>query len=330
MTENHPHHSERRMHHCTLESSIVGSGTSIPPTHLPAHAGRRALPCFPGTLAQAAFRVAIAAPLLLALLAAPAMAQGGLLIFPMRIVFDGGKNVRELTLVNNGKDTMRYAISFTQMRMNDDGGFENITTPDSGQRFADKYLRLFPKHVVLAPQEGQSVKVELVRAGELEPGEYRSHLFFRTEEKYTPLGDQHAPGDSAALSVQVKVKGGMTIAAIVRIGANDAKVELSDLSLSLQDSLPPTVRVAFRRSGAMSVYGDIFADYLAPDGGVTRVGSAQGVAVYHPNAVRRSTMQLQQPATVDYRRGILRLTYCLPSADGAKPLASAQLKLGDK
>ena len=71
------------------------------------------------------------------------MAQGNLLVNPKRAVFEGSKRIITLNLANTGKDTAKYNISFLQYRMKEDGGFEEITRPDSLQLFADKYLRIF-------------------------------------------------------------------------------------------------------------------------------------------------------------------------------------------
>ena len=81
------------------------------------------------------------------------MAQGNLLIMPRRVVFEGSKKSEDLTLVNTGRDTAKYVVSIVQMRMKEDGSFDEITQPDSGQYFADKYLRFFPRTV-----SGQSPK----------------------------------------------------------------------------------------------------------------------------------------------------------------------------
>src|SRR3954451_16837434 len=75
------------------------------------------------------------------------IAQGNLLVTPKRLIFDATKRSAELNLVNIGKDTATYLISFTQNRMKDDGSFENISSPDPGQNFADKNLRFFPRTV---------------------------------------------------------------------------------------------------------------------------------------------------------------------------------------
>ena len=80
-------------------------------------------------------------------------AQGDLLITPSRVVFEGNKQKEEVSLVNMGKDTATYSISFIQYNMKEDGSFVLIDKPDSGQMFAEPYLRIFPRQVTLAPGE---------------------------------------------------------------------------------------------------------------------------------------------------------------------------------
>jgi P pilus assembly chaperone PapD len=64
------------------------------------------------------------------------MAQGDLLITPKRIVFEGNKQKETLNIVNLGKDTATYSVSFIQYNMKEDGSFVIIEKPDSGQMFA--------------------------------------------------------------------------------------------------------------------------------------------------------------------------------------------------
>src|SRR5580700_8466443 len=108
-----------------------------------------------------------------------AFGQGDLLISPLRVTFEGSKKSQEINLANVGKDTATYIISVQDIKMNDDGSFEQITTPEPGQNFAGPYLRFFPRKVTLAPNEAQVVKIQLIKTNELQPGEYRSHLYFR-------------------------------------------------------------------------------------------------------------------------------------------------------
>src|SRR6202042_3736662 len=77
------------------------------------------------------------------------MAQGNLLLMPGRVIFEGSKRYEELNLANTGKDTAHYVISLMHIRMKEDGGFEEIDKPDSGDNFADRFIRFFPHSVIL-------------------------------------------------------------------------------------------------------------------------------------------------------------------------------------
>ncbi|HEY5591418.1 MAG TPA: hypothetical protein VIK55_10410, partial [Paludibacter sp.] len=81
------------------------------------------------------------------------LAQGNLLITPMRIVFDGAKQNQVLNLVNTGNDTATYSISLVQFNMKEDGTFVKIENPDEFQMSAKPYLRIYPLQITLAPGE---------------------------------------------------------------------------------------------------------------------------------------------------------------------------------
>ena len=227
---------------------------------------------------------------------ASSVAQGDLLITPRRIVFEGSKRSMDLNLANTGKDTATYAVSLVQMRMNEDGSFETITEPDPDQRFADRFIRYFPRTVTLGPNEAQVVKIQVIRSNEMTPGEYRSHFYFRSVPKVTPLGEEEASKDTTSISVRLIPIFGITIPAIIRSGETNATVKLSDLSLELVNDTLPRISMVFNRTGNMSVYGDISVDHISTQGKITRVGIANGVAVYTPNVKRRFPVQSEQTA----------------------------------
>lgn len=237
------------------------------------------------------------------------VAQGDLLIFPKRLVFDGPKKTQELNLANTGKDTARYLISVVQIRMNEDGKFENITLPDSGQNFADKYFRFFPRSVVLAPNEAQMVKVQLVKINEMLPGEYRSHIYFRAEREKKPLGEDDTRRDTTAISVNLTPVFGISIPLIIKVGESNTKITFSDISLLKVNDTLPALSVKFNRTGNMSVYGDISVDHISPEGKISHAGTIQGVAVYTPTAARNFTILLDKKSGINYQQGKLNLAY---------------------
>lgn len=263
-------------------------------------------------------------PVLFLFFTIPSAAQGNLLVTPKRVVFEGSKRSEELNLANIGKDSATYFISFIQIRMNEEGGFETITEPDSMQRFADKFLRFFPRSVTLAPNEAQSVKMQLTKTGQLLPGEYRSHIYFRAVPARQPLGEKTIATDSS-ISIKMVPVFGITMPVIIKVGDSDAAVNFSDISFMEKDTIP-FVKMTFNRTGNMSVYGDVAIDYISADGIIIRVATVNGLAVYTPTEKRHFQMELDSTHGINYHSGKLHLVYSEQSIRG-KQLAVAELEL---
>lgn len=269
-------------------------------------------------------------PLLLILtlfVSGSSFAQGNLLINPKRVVFDGQKRSQEINLANVGTDTARYVISFIQIRMKNDGSFEEIAMPDSGQRYADKNLRVFPRTVVLGPNEAQLVKVQLSQTSKLLPGEYRSHLYFRALEEEKPLGQEAPLPDSSSLSVNLKAIFGISIPAIIRIGESTAQIKLTDLEFKNENGTEPIVKIRFNRTGNMSVYGDLAIRHQSIEGKITQVGLVKGISVYTPNLIRDMQIKLDYTNRINYKSGKLLITYTSQADEKAELIAEAELLL---
>jgi len=252
-------------------------------------------------------------------------AQGDLMVFPKRLIFEGSIKTSELNLANIGSDTARYNISFIQYKMNDDGSFKEITTPEDGQLFADKFLRYYPRSVVLAPNESQVIKIQLNRASNMAPGEYRSHFYFRAIPNVKPLGEEVKKDTTVA--VRLIPIFGITIPTIIRVGESNSKVTLSDLSFSVKNDTIPALSMKFNRTGNMSVYGDVSVTHISTSGKKTEVGRANGIAVYTPNAVRQFIVSLLRKKDVDFRSGTLHVEYNAPSDAKPQKFAEADLQL---
>jgi len=236
-------------------------------------------------------------------------AQGDLMVFPKRVIFQGATRSMDLNLANIGRDTARYSVSFLQYRMTDDGKFEEITKPDSGQAFADPYIRVFPRNVQLAPNESQIVKIQLSRTSLLQPGEYRSHIYFRSIPNQTALGETQAARRDTGLTIKLTPIYGITIPIIIRSGTPDTKLSISTATLEAKSDSTANFNVTLNRAGNMSVYGDITVNYISKDGKTTKVGYLQGVSVYTPNPVRRVPISLEKANGVNYRTGRLHLDF---------------------
>ncbi|MBZ9729015.1 molecular chaperone [Salegentibacter sp. JZCK2] len=241
---------------------------------------------------------------------------------PKRLVFDGSERSQEINLANTGSDTAVYAISFVNYKMTERGNFEQVEEPEEGQRFATDFLRYFPRRVSLAPNEAQTIRVQLTRTGNLEQGEYRSHMYFRAVEKQTALGAEEAE-ESEGISINIKTVFGISIPIIIREGTSTTDLNLNDLSLNTEGE-NPKLSLVINRSGNMSVYGNLTATHISPNGTETEVGMVKGVSVYTPNKKRYFSFELRNAGEVDLNSGHLKVNY---SEDKGATLATEEKQL---
>lgn len=237
-------------------------------------------------------------------------AQSSLLVIPRRVVFEGnGRRTQELNLANGGNDTARYSISIIDVRMKQDGTFEEITTPDSGQNFASTHLRIFPKHVILGPDEAQSVKVQLTNTAKMAPGEYRSHIYFKALPPDRPATAKKMTKMVTNLKLRLKPLFGVTIPVIIKLGENTTHVSISDLSFEIVGDTMPRVTGVINRTGNMSAYGNISVEHISPEGNHTHVATVKGLAVYTPGTSRKFAIQLSKSFAVNYKKGKLNVIF---------------------
>jgi len=233
-----------------------------------------------------------------------------LLVSPLRIVFEDNKKSQEINLANVGKDTASYMISILDYRMKEDGTFEQVDTPDAGQNFAGPFLRYFPRKVSLAPNEAQVVKVQLIKTNELQPGEYRSHMYFRSVPDEKPLGENDEKKDTG-ITIQLKPIFGITIPIIVRIGEYNATAAINKAFWYKGDGDKNMLHLEFARTGSMSVYGEVKVEHVSPAGKTTTVKQIKGVGIYTPLPIRTMNVELDGDKGVDYHSGKLHIAYTI-------------------
>lgn len=252
-----------------------------------------------------------------------AAAQGNLLVNPKRVVFEGQKKTHDINLANTGQDSAEYVVSFIQIRMTEDGRFEEITVPDSGQNFASDYLRVYPKKVRLAPNESQLVKVQLKPGMDMAAGEYRSHLYFRAVSKETAGADGKAAADTS-LSIRITPVFGISIPVIIRQGVSTAEASISDIRFEKQAGSDPAIVFKINRTGNMSVYGDIQVKHVSKSGKLTDVGLLKGISVYSPVKSREVRMNLTAPENTDLRNGKFVVNYVMGTSSKDRVVVTAE------
>ena len=253
------------------------------------------------------------------------MAQGDLMIFPKRIAFDGIQNrTQNINLSNVGKDTATYKLSYSEIKMDQDGKFIAIEEPEPDQNFASPYLRFYPRIVTLAPNESQTVKVQLIKTNELQQGEYRSHLYFRAVPKNKALEKEEPAHKPEGLSISITPVFGISSANVITIGESTTAVTLSNLAVQ-QSEDGSSLSLDFNRSGNRSCYGDIQVNHISPEGKTIPTATVKGFAVYTPGILRRTKIKLITDQKTDYTKGQLQVVYS--AQDKGMKYAEATLRL---
>lgn len=252
-------------------------------------------------------------------------AQGNLLVAPIRVVFDDSKQREDLNLSNIGRDTAVYLISFVHYKMQEDGGFQQLSDTDPlPTPRSDTYLRVYPRRVTLAPGESQLVQLQYRRDASMKDGEYRSHLYFRADKNTAPLGIEDTR-DTTRLSVSITPIFGISIPIIIRKGSTTTTIKLSDLSVKAVNDTVSNLSVTLNRSGNMSAYGTLEATYVPETGNQQVVGLANGVGIYTELSKRTYTLPLKVRPTM--KGGKLVVRFMTPRDAGANELARAEIKL---
>lgn len=265
-----------------------------------------------------------------ALMLSSASAMADLMLYPTRVVFEKDQRAAQVELVNQGKTPETYRISVVNRRMGEAGEFIVISEPGPGEQFAESMLRYSPRQVTIAPGSSQTVRILLRKPADLAPGEYRSHLQFDRvadasgANSVEELGKDKASGVGVILSALV----GASIPVIVRHGDTQATVTVANMALMPPGAQGgPAVGFEIHREGNRSVYGDISVSFTPKIGVPFDVAKASGVAVYVPNALRRTRMPLALPQGTVLSGGTLHVSYRERAEAGGKLMAESTLLL---
>lgn len=234
---------------------------------------------------------------LLSLMATAALAQnGGIVVSPTIVVFDGRERSVSLTLLNSGTTEQTYRVSMVNRRMLPDGQLVEAETPAAGEGFADRLVRYAPRQVVLPPREPQTLRILLQAPANLPDGEYRSHILL---QQIPDLEAAEAPSERRAtgLSMTLKAVFGITVPLIVRKGELAAEVAVADPEIVKLADGQQGLKLKVQRSGKRSVRGDLA---VTLDG--KRVGELNSVSVFMSTPYREVVVPLEKGTTLNGRK----------------------------
>lgn len=244
--------------------------------------------------------------------AAPAAAQGDLLVAPTRIILDGRRGT-EVILSNIGAEEATYRIELELRRMTANGQLVDVETDVANEveQAALAMVRYAPRRITLPPGQPQAVRISARPGADLPDGEYRVHMSFRAIPKPSPVTD--AAAESQGISIKLIPMYGVTIPIIVRHGRLEATVAISNPQV-VAGARGPELHLGLNRNGSKSTYGELR---------VTRPGSdeplflARGIAIYGEVSERDVQFDLT-PEQATALKGRLRFEYReMPEAGGA-------------
>jgi hypothetical protein len=262
---------------------------------------------------------------------APCASFADLMINPTRVIFEGNQRSAQVDVINDGTTPATYRVRVVNRQMTETGEFKEITSPGTGDQFADAMLVYSPRQIVLKPGAQQLVRIALRKPAELAVGEYRSHLMF--ERVADPglantLESQIKPGPNE-VGVNIAALVGVSIPVIVRQGKTDATATISGVAVAQPRApgQPGAIEFELNRSGNQSVYGDLTATFKTPAGQEQLVAQAGGVAVYVPNSRRKVRLNLQIPNGTQLAGGTLKVSFKERVAEGGKLLAESSVQI---
>ena len=253
--------------------------------------------------------------------AAPAAAQGDLLVAPTRIILDNRRGA-EVILSNIGAEEATYRIGLELRRMQPDGRLVPVSKDEANsfEQAALGMLRYAPRRITLPPGQPQSVRLAARPAADLPDGEYRVHMSFKAIPK--PRSATAPAEASEGVSIQLIPIYGVTIPIIVRHGRLQSAVVINQpLIIETQDG--PALAMTLDRSGAASTYGEIA---ITPKGASEPAIGTRGVAIYTDIDTRQLNILLtrEQAAAL---RGDVRIEYRELSEAGGALIAALDARI---
>jgi P pilus assembly chaperone PapD len=210
---------------------------------------------------------------------ASALAQG-VLVAPHAIVMDHLTRSGSLTLYNPGDDPAEVTLStFFGYPVTDSAGdfeLKTVEHPDPSAPSAAAWVEAFPKRMLLAPRERQTVRLLARPPARLPDGEYWARLVVAAKGGTVPVtGADEATGVTVGLNLEVRT----VLPLQYRKGAVATSVRLSRLAAAVEgDSL--AVRLRLDRGGTAAFVGTI-RGVLADSAGRAVTTFSSPVAVYY-------------------------------------------------
>lgn len=212
--------------------------------------------------------------LILALFFTTSSNAAQLLVSPNRIVFDKKTRYSTVIISNPSNEKGYYRVTLLNKTMNKDGKIIDSKTPAPGELFADQIIRYSPKSFELEANQAQIIRIKPRGIGQLEDGEYRTHMKVELLPKSNLVKKA-----TENVEIKVLVNYGITMPLIIRKGDIKSDLDIKDIKIDNANCTQPKFNATLIRNGLASSYGDIEVYHHNQDK-VSKIIDIKGIALY--------------------------------------------------
>ena len=234
-------------------------------------------------------------------------------ITPKRVTLDNSRRSATVFAFNEGDEAGTFDIGLVDRVMLPDGQIvpvESAAAKPEQKPYADRLMSardlviVTPRHVVLAPHQGQTIRLKLADLP-ASGAEFRSHLTISTlpASSVGTSAEQAAAGAANQFTITVNSVYGLSMPVVVRSGTPDVRAAIQNVHVDVVDmrlnpSLPvlPTAVASFDlvRQGPNSLFGDIAIRLSSQKPSDPPVGVALSMGVYPELSLRHVQLPLNR------------------------------------
>lgn len=155
-------------------------------------------------------------------------ALGNMQIFPVRAHITPENNTTTLTLRNKEGVKNKYVINAVYFEQQPTGKLETQDNQEKQDRTAIKIIKFSPRTFTLEPDGEQVIRIMAKGDKRLDPGDYRMHMRFTTEE--APEEEKDIQNKNVAFKLKAKIA--VSIPVLYRIEPFQKNIELKNVSIN--------------------------------------------------------------------------------------------------
>ncbi|MFC0119853.1 molecular chaperone [Pseudoalteromonas xiamenensis] len=188
-------------------------------------------------------------------------------ISPNRVVFSERDRVATIMLLNSGDQAVSYRLQWKNLVFDHLGNLINVDKPQGP--LVENMIRVSPRHVTLAPNERQIVKLAIRKPKDLPEAEFRSYLNLVAQLI-------EAPKEQKQSGLHINLMISYNVPVIVR---NSSRIpEVSIDKFTLPDS--ENIELVMSRRGPLSSSGNMTVEHVDTNGSKTVVARLNNANIY--------------------------------------------------